>query len=81
MRPSSDICTPDRTRDAGRALLDLAPDRSLLALQHDADARAKLRKSQRAELDPCYIDRYMTEILDRELSRVRGPGAPRPYED
>lgn len=139
MRPSSEIRTPDRTRDAGRALLldvgtvssmvrvftigvygtekepffealriaqvdmlldirrrravrgaryafanarrltyelqlrgipylhllDLAPDRSLLALQHDADARAKLRKSQRTELDPGYIERYVADILDR----------------
>jgi uncharacterized protein (DUF488 family) len=45
-------------------LLDLAPDRALLALQHAADARAKVLKSQRTELDPGYIERYLA-ILDR----------------
>lgn len=46
-------------------VLDLSPDRSLLALQHDADALAKQRGSQRMQLDPRYIERYRSEVLDR----------------
>lgn len=48
---------------AYRHELGLAPERSLLALQHAADADAKLRGSQRTALAPEYVSRYRT-ILD-----------------
>ena len=46
-------------------VLDLAPERSLLALQHGADRAGGLRKPDRALLDPAYIARYTTDVLDR----------------
>jgi uncharacterized protein (DUF488 family) len=46
-------------------VLDLAPDRSLLALQHAADTDAALRKRDRVALAPAYIEGYTSAILDR----------------
>jgi uncharacterized protein (DUF488 family) len=46
-------------------VLDLAPDRSLLALQHGADEEDGLRTSDRAALAPAYVARYTSEVLDR----------------
>lgn len=62
-------------------LLELAPDASLLALQHAADARAGERKSQRTQLDPAYVKRYRRDVLARFdfaalAARLSGADAP-----
>jgi uncharacterized protein (DUF488 family) len=45
--------------------LGLAPDHALLDLQHAADARERLRYSERTVLAPAYVKRYARDILDR----------------
>ena len=50
---------------AYRHIIDLAPDREMLALQHAADAGARILLSQRTELAPEYLARYVPQILDR----------------
>jgi uncharacterized protein (DUF488 family) len=50
---------------AYRHILELAPSRELLALQHAADDRAKQLKSERTVLAPQYVERYVRDVLDR----------------
>ena len=45
--------------------LGLAPDRALLDLQHAADARDRLRYSERTLLAPAYVKGYVHDVLDR----------------
>ncbi len=48
-----------------RHVLDLAPDRETLALQHAADDDAKRLKSERTELAAEYIKQYVSRTLSR----------------
>jgi uncharacterized protein (DUF488 family) len=49
---------------AYRHIIDLAPHRSMLALQHAVDASEKRRFAERTVLAPEYIRRYVPEVLD-----------------
>lgn len=55
----------ERRGIAYRHELGLAPSAAMLKLQHDADARAKRLLSERTELDPAYVKRYVAQVLDR----------------
>lgn len=46
-------------------VIELAPGRELLALQHAADARGHVAYSARTALDPEYVRRYVRDVLDR----------------
>lgn len=50
---------------AYRHVEGLAPDAETLAIQSKADAQAKRRKSERTELDPKYVARYVSQRLNR----------------
>ncbi len=66
---------------AYRHVVELAPGRELLALQHAADARERIAHSARTALAPEYVRRYVREVLDgfdfaalaRELRDYRAP--------
>lgn len=61
--------------------LGLAPTAAMLALQHEADAAAKQRYSERTNLAPEYVKRYTAQVLKRfdfaalagELTEFRAP--------
>ena len=46
-------------------LRELAPTTELRHVQYAADAREGVGKRSRAELAPEYVERYVTEVLDR----------------
>ncbi len=48
-----------------RHILELAPDNDTLATQHAADDTAKRLKSERTELAPEYIEKYVSRTLSR----------------
>jgi uncharacterized protein (DUF488 family) len=66
---------------AYRHELGLAPSQAMLDIQHHADARAKRLLSERTQLDPAYVKRYVAQVLDRfdfdalaaELDGFRAP--------
>ena len=58
----------------------LAPTAEMLKIQHEADARAKRRYSERTQLAPAYVKRYAVLLdrfdfaaLARELEGFRAP--------
>jgi uncharacterized protein (DUF488 family) len=48
-----------------RHILELAPDREMLDLQHAVDARERHRFSERTQLAPEYLERYVPLVLER----------------
>ena len=62
-------------------VLGLAPQPETLALQGKVDSELKHRKSERTELSPAYVERYVAETLDtfdfdaiaRQLRDYRAP--------
>ncbi|HEX3469211.1 MAG TPA: DUF488 family protein [Candidatus Elarobacter sp.] len=75
------IAALDRRGIAYRHVLELAPGRELLDLQHAVDAREHVAYSKRTALAPQYVRRYVREVLEpfdfaalaRELHGYRAP--------
>jgi uncharacterized protein (DUF488 family) len=59
------IAELERRGIAYRHELGLAPTAAMLTMQHEADAGAKQRYSERTKLAPEYVKRYTAEVLKR----------------
>ncbi len=64
-----------------RHVLGLAPDNDTRVIQYEVDARERRPQSQRTALAPAYVERYVSQTLDRfnfaplvqDLRHVRTP--------